>query len=241
MKKIIILLLVATLFSCSNNSKETNKVKNESNKLIKEGKIAKKFENVFDKSKISKFTIENVENSSYKALVKNLSEYSTSELTNLPLVKRQTITIIVPTEISKEYLENTLKYIVAKKTKEDNDIDEIIIFAYDNKNDIGKIQYTYGKLVWAPNGKLGNVTPEIAKNNIRDNYKFEIDIRDRVGKLKASDRPTKRELEIYNMMMSDKYLNLSEDVLRKKIMKKFGIKTKKEFDKIFYKVANYKN
>ena len=241
MKKIIIILLVATLFSCSNNSKETNKVKNESNKLIKEGKIAKKFENVFDKSKISKFTIENVENSSYKALVKNLSEYSTSELTNLPLVKRQTITIIVPTEISKEYLENTLKYIVAKKTKEDNDIDEIIIFAYDNKNDIGKIQYTYGKLVWAPNGKLGNVTPEIAKNNIRDNYKFEIDIRDRVGKLKASDRPTKRELEIYNMMMSDKYLNLSEDVLRKKIMKKFGIKTKKEFDKIFYKVANYKN
>ena len=233
--------MVATLFSCANNSKETNKVENESNKLIKEGKIAKKFENVFDKSKISKFTIEDVENSSYKALVKNLSEYSTSELTNLPLVKRQTITIIVPTEISKEYLENTLKYIVAKKTKEDNDIDEIIIFAYDNKNDIGKIQYTYGKLVWAPNGKLGNVTPEIAKNNIRDNYKFEIDIRDRVGKLKASDRPTKRELEIYNMMMSDKYLNLSEDVLRKKIMKKFGIKTKKEFDKIFYKVANYKN
>ncbi len=240
MKKIIILLSVTILFSCSNNPKETNKMKNESNKIVKENKIAKKFENSFDKSKISKFTIGDIENSSYKALVKNLSEYSTSELTNLPLVIRQTITIIVPTEISKEYLENTLKYIVAKKTKEDNDIDEIIIFAYDDKNDIGKIQYTYGKLVWAPNGKLGNVTPEIAKNNIRDNYKFEIDIRGRVGKLKGSDRPTKRELAIYNMIMDDKYIDLSEDQLDKLVIKKFNLKSKKEFDKIFYKVAKYK-
>lgn len=243
MKKIIILLSVVSLFSCSNNPKETNKIKNESNKhelIRKEDNNAKKFEIIFDESKVSKFTTENVESSSYKALVKNLSEYSTSELSNLPLVKRQVITIIVPSEISKEYLENTLKYIVAKRSKDDNDIDEIVIFVYDDNNDIGKIQYTYGKLVWAPNGKLGNVTPEIAENNIRDNYQFVIDIRDRVGKFKESDSPTKRELAIYNMIMDDKYADLSDEQLDKLVMKKFNIKSKKELDEIFYKVANYK-
>ena len=242
MKKLIILLLVSALFSCSNNSRKTNETKDVSNELIKtENKTVNKFENHFDKSKISKFTIENVENSSYKAMTKNLSAYSTSELTHLPLVKRQTITIIVPSEISKESLKNTLKYIVAKRIKEDSDIDEIIIFAYDDKNDIGKIQYTCGRLIWAPNGELGHVTPQIAKNNIRDNYKFNIDIRNRVGKLKVSDRPTKRELAIYNMIMSDKYLDLSDDQLDKLVMKKFNLKSKKELDKIFYKVAEYKN
>lgn len=244
MKKIILLLSVVSLFSCYNNPKETNKIKNESNEheLIRKVNISvKKFEIIFDKSKVSKFIIENVESSSYKAIVKNLSEYSMSELSNLPSVKRQVITIIVPSEITKEYLENTLKYIVAKKNKDDSDIDEIVVFVYDDNNDIGKIQYTYGKLIWAQNGKLGNITPEIAENNIRDNYQFVIDIRDRVGKFKESDSPTKRELAIYNMIMDDKYVDLSDEQLDILVMKKFDIKSKKELDELFLKVMHYKN
>lgn len=233
MKKIIILLTATILFSCSNKSQKTQKF-NE--KPIEQ---TKKFEILFDKSKISEFTIENSENSSSKAIVKNLSEYSTNELIKLPSSKRQILRITVPTEISKEQLENTLKYIVSLKTIEDNDLDEIIIFAYDNKNDVDSF-YTFGKLLWAPNGKLGNTTPEIAKNNIRDNYKFEIDIKEKVGNIKKTDIPSKRELAIYNMMTDDKYWDLPEDKLYKLVMNKFNIKSKKEAERIYLKVGVYK-
>lgn len=240
MKKITILLAVMILASCANNSNETEKIDKKQSKQIEKVEVIKKFEIVFDKTKISKYTIEEVENTSMKAITKRLSEYSTSELTNLPSSKRQIIRITVPTEISKENLENTLKYIVAKKTEENIDIDEIIIFAYDSKSDINSF-YTFGKLLWAPNGKLGDVTPKIAGNNIRDNYKFVIDIKDKVGNISKLDIPTKRELQIYAMIMDDKYLDYSDEKLNKLVMDKFNIKSTEELDKIWLKVAAYKN
>jgi len=136
-------------------------------------------------------------------MVKRLSEYSTKELEELPNSKRLSLTITVPFDISKESLTNTLKSIVSEKTNADNDIDEIVIFAYDDKNDIGRERYTFGKLLWAPNWKTGNVTPQIARNNTRNNYKFDIIIKDQVGEIKKADKPTARELEIYNKIMSE--------------------------------------
>lgn len=245
MRKITILLAVMILASCANNSNKTEEIDEKQSKKIeivekaKKVEDIKKFEIVFDKTKISKYTIEDVENTGSKAMTKKLSEYSTSELTNLPSSKRQIIRITVPTEISKENLENTLKYIVAKKTEENNDIDEIIIFAYDSKSDINSF-YTFGKLLWAPNGKLGDVTPKIASNNVRNNYKFVIDIKDKVGNISKSDIPTKRELQIYAMIMDDKYLAYPEEKLNKLVMKKFNIKSTKELDEIWLKVAAYK-
>lgn len=243
MKKILVLILISgLLFSCKNKKEEVkNKESVKSKKIdfIKKADNSEKYTINFDKSKVSKFTIVNIENSSSKAMVKNLSEYSTSELKKLPLFKRQVLIVIVPTEISKEELKNTLKYIVLKKTEEDNDIDEIIIFAYDNKKDIDNF-YTFGKLIWAPKGELGNITPEIAENNIRDNYKIEITLKDKVGKIKAKDIPTKRELSIYYMYNDDKYLDYPEEKLDKIVMKKFNIKSQKELNKIIVKVQAYK-
>ncbi len=178
-----------------------------------------------------------------KALVKKLSDYSTAELKALPEFKRLTLGIVVPFDISKESLINTLKYITSEKSKENNDIDEIMIFAYDDKKDLtnGGGFYTFGKLFWGPNGKTGNVTPEIAERNIRDSYKFEIDIKDKVGNIKKTDLPTKRELDIYNTIMADENIGMDEDKLNKMVMKKFGIKTEEELNAIWLKVAAYKN
>jgi len=240
-RKIIILVIVTILFSCCSDKTKYNKNKFEKKSidLIKDSKPINKFKITFDKSKVSRYTIENIENSSVKAMVKNLSTYTTQELINLPLFKRQIIRIIVPTFITKESLRNTLKYIIFKRTKENKDIDEIIIFAFDNKKDIDDF-YTFGRLIWAAKGKLGNITPEIAKYNNRDNYKFEINIKDKVGNIKKSDIPTKRELSIYYMFSDEKYLDYPEEKLTKLVMKKFNIKSKKEFERIYLKVVAYK-
>ncbi len=240
MKKNTLLLLTGFLIGCSSNPKTDNKIEQPLNKEIESNKSVEEFEISFDKSKVSDFSIESIEDLSGKALVKNLSDYSTTELRKLPTYKRLEYSIIVPTFISKESLENTLKYFVSEKTSADRDIDEIIIFVYDDKNDIGISGYTFGKLVWAPNGKLGNVTPIIASENIRDNYKIEIDIKDKVGNISKSDIPTKRELEIYNMIMADEYLDMPEDKKNKMVMKKFNIKSVEEVEKIWLKVAAYK-
>ena len=233
MKRILWILPILTLLSC-NEPKNNKKTKLN----LKTSKIESKYKIDFDSSKVSPFTVEKSEFSSAKAMTRKLSDYSTQELKDLPKFVRLTMSIVVPFDISKENLENTLKSIVSKKTEKDNDIDEIVIFAYDVKNDIGT-GYTFGKLLWSPNAKTGNVTPVIAKNNIRTNYKFDIIIKDKVGNISKSDLPTKRELEIYNEIMSEKYSDMQEEESEPIIMKKFNI-TKKELDDIWLKVAAHK-
>jgi hypothetical protein len=233
MKRILWILPILILLSCN----ETKKDKKTESKL-ENSKIESKYKIDFDSTKISTFTIEESEFSSAKAMTRKLSDYSTQELKDLPKFIRLTMSIVVPFDISKENLENTLKSIVSKKTEKDNDIDEIVIFAYDDKNDIGT-GYTFGKLLWSPNAKTGNVTPEIAKNNIRTNYKFDITIKDKVGNISKSDLPTKRELEIYNEIMSEKYWDMQEEESEPIIMKKFNI-SKKELNAIWLKVGAHK-
>ena len=104
-----------------------------------------------------------------------------------------------------------------------------------------KLPYTFGKLIWAPKGELGNVTPKIASENYRGNYVFEIEIKDKVGNISKSNMPTDRELAIYDMVMNPRYSSLSDDALDKKVMQKFGIKSKKELDDTFLKVLKYKS
>ena len=233
MKRIIWILPILILLSC-NETKNDKKTESE----LKTSNIESRYKIDFDSTKISTFTVEESEFSSAKAMTRKLSDYSTQELKDLPEFIRLTMSIVVPFDISKENLENTLKSIVSKKTEKDNDIDEIIIFAYDDKNDIGT-GYTFGKLLWSPNAKTGTVTPEIAKNNIRTNYKFDIIIKDKVGNISKSDLPTKRELEVYNEIMSEKYWDMQEEESELIIMKKFNI-SKKELKDIWLKVDAHK-
>lgn len=236
MKRILWILPILILLSCNEtkNNKTTTKIESK----LKTSKVESEFKIEFDSTKISSFTIEESKFSSVKALAWKLSHYSTQELKNLPNFTRLTMSIIIPSDISKENLENTLKSIVYEQSEKNEDIDEIVIFAYDDKNDIGN-GYTFGKLLWSPNTKTGNVTPEIAKNDIRTNYNFEIIIKDKVGKITKSNLPTKRELEIYNEIMSEKYWDMQEEQSEPIIIKKFKI-SRKELKETWLKVAAYK-
>lgn len=237
MKRIFLILPILILLSCKEEGNKTTSSKTEVE--LKTPTIETKYKIHFDSTKVSTYSIEDSEFSKAKAITQKLSNYSTLELKKLPEFIRLTMSIVVPFDISKENLENTLKSIVYEKTKENKDIDEIVIFAYDDKNDIGT-GYTFGKLLWAPNAKTGNVTPEIAKKNIRTNYKFDIILKEKVGEITKFDLPTKRELEIYNEIMSEKYWDMQEEDFLPIIMKKFNIKSEKELDDIHLKVMAYK-
>jgi hypothetical protein len=239
MKRILWILPIVILLSC--NKGKNNKITTEIERKLETPKVETKFKIVFDSIKVSKYEIEDSEMDSFKPMVKKLSEYETQELKDLPEYKRLTLSIVVPFDITKESLENTMKSIVYKESKKDNDIDEIMIFAYDNKKDIG-MGYTFGKLLWAPKGKIGNATPEIAINNIRDSYKFDITIKNKVGNIKKTDLPTKLELEIYSEIVNEngQYTGKNDDEIRKIVMKKYKIKTEKEYERIYLKVGVYK-
>jgi hypothetical protein len=244
MKKILFVIQIILLISC-NKGKE-NKISTEIElktkiQTIETAKITTIFKIVFDSTKVSHYKVEKSETENIKIMFKQLSEYSYGELENLTKYRRLTLSITVPTLISKKSLENTMKSIVYERTKKNNDIDEIIIFAYDKKNDIGK-GFTFGKLLWTQKGKHGNITPYIVWDNIRDNYAFNISIKNKVGNLENSDLPSKKELEIYSEIVNENghYTGKSDEQIRKIVMKKYKIKTNKEYDRIYSKVGVYK-
>lgn len=115
------------------------------------------------------------EDQSHKAMTKSLSSYTYQELARLPIDKKMCYRVVVSPEIKENQVKPTIDKIIADITSKNNDIDEIGLFLYSDK-ELANGMYDIARVTWAPNGKLGNVTPEIAKTNNRSNYKLEIQI-----------------------------------------------------------------
>jgi len=115
---------------------------------------------------------------SHKALGnKLLSDYTTQEISNLPTDKKIVYRIVVSLEIKEDQVRPTIQKIISDITTKDNDIDEIILFFYSDKQLVNNA-YDVATATWAPEGKLGKVTPKIAESNNRSNYKTTIKIKE---------------------------------------------------------------
>lgn len=147
------------------------------------------------KAQAGEYTIVDEEDLSIKALDKSLSVYTQEELVQLPLNIRMEYRIIVPSDIEKDELKATLIKVVKESVQENQDIDEVVVFAYDNENDTDG-PYTFGKVEWCPNGDWAGVTSAIASSNDRSSYKYVFDIKDKVGE---EGKPTARKMEIYDL------------------------------------------
>jgi len=118
------------------------------------------------------------EDQSRKALGnKSFSDYTVQEISNLPMNKRMWYRIIVSPKIKENEVRTTIEKIISDITQKDDDIDEIILFLYSDK-ELSDGPYDIGKATWAPKGKLGNITPEIAKSNNRSSYETTIQIKE---------------------------------------------------------------
>lgn len=125
----------------------------------------------------AEYEIVETKDASHKALEKPLSSYTLAELDALPIDKKMSYTVLVSPKIKEAQVKPTIDKIISDITSKDKDIDEITIFLYSDKEIIGQA-YDVAKATWAPGGKLGNVTPEIAKTNTRNGYKTSIEIKE---------------------------------------------------------------
>jgi hypothetical protein len=167
----------------------------ESNSVPKTTEKSFKFENYIQQDKVREFKITEEENASIKALGdKKPSEYSSEELRNLPTNYRIRYSVIVPADITLDELKSTLAQVIKEKSTENSDIDEIWVGAWESEESM-QGNPVIGNAKWCLNGKPGSVTPEIAINNIRENYSIVYDIlEDIIGNIQENKNTNLSEL-----------------------------------------------
>lgn len=106
---------------------------------------------------------------SRKPFMKAPSEYTAAEISALPINRKLEYRIVIGDAVTGQDVEPLMRRIVSDIVSKDKDIDELILTFYSEKN-ITDMPYDIGSVVWAPYGKLGNVTPEIARTNNRTDY-----------------------------------------------------------------------
>lgn len=120
----------------------------------------------------SEYEIVEREDQTRKAMgEKSLSEFTSQELEDLPENKKMIFKIVLSKDFRIKQIDNTVNRILIDLTKDNPDLDEIILWFYSSNEMIGN-PYDIGSVIWAPNGKLGEVNPHIALNNDRSNYKI---------------------------------------------------------------------
>ncbi|MFH1326210.1 MAG: hypothetical protein ABIH48_01955 [Candidatus Falkowbacteria bacterium] len=123
------------------------------------------------------YEIIETEDQSHKALGnRSLSDYTMQEITNLPIDKKIRYRVVVSPKIKENQVKPTIEKIISDITSKDGNIDEISLLIYSDK-ELTNGAYNVAMATWAPFGKLGNITPEIAQNNNRSNYKITIQVK----------------------------------------------------------------
>lgn len=194
------------------------------------------------------YEIVKVEDQSQKALGKRpLSQYQTSEIEKLPTNKKILYRIVLSKDVEENQVKPTVEKIITKLTSDDSDIDEIILWLYSNK-EISNSTFDVGTAIWAPNGKLGNIDANIAKNNNRDDYKIDCQIMNNLDQYLNQKSETgdklgftveERKQIFKEIVKAEDKANEYEQTEQDKVLNKFGNindnnreKVKTEYNKI---------
>lgn len=177
------------------------------------------------------YEIVKIEDLSRKALgEKPLSQYETSEIENFPNNKKILYRIVLSKDVKENQVKPTVEKIITKLTSDDSDIDEIILWLYSDK-EISNSTFDIGTAIWAPNGTLGNIDANIAKNNIRDNYKIDYQIKNNLDqyltqKLETGDKlgftVEERKQIFKEIVKAEDKANQYEQTEQDKVLNKFG-------------------
>jgi uncharacterized protein YraI len=150
------------------------------------------------------------------------SEYGISER---PVKHKIQYHIALGLDANREQIKPTAKTIVQDISNKNPDIDEIILELYSEKElaEVGGAG-DIAKAIWAANGELGNVTPEIARSNNRNSYNLKIDFRqENLAKYLKQKKKTEKKFGLTEAKRKEIY----------KALVKAGDKAIKEADRKF--------
>lgn len=115
---------------------------------------------------------------SHKAMGdKSLSDFTVEELQKLPVDKRMKYGIVVGKDIGREQVKPTVEKIISDLTQKDPDIDEIHILLYSTKDRTHGF-YDVAMASWSTEGDIGEITPKIARENIREGYEISVKVKE---------------------------------------------------------------
>jgi hypothetical protein len=190
------------------------------------------------------------EDHSRKAMTMALSEYGPGEVEQLPTDKKMTYTIVITSKLSNEQAKVVMDEAISKITTDDADIDELVVYAYSNKDEIVGQPPDIGQAIWGYEGKLGGMTPTIVTSNDRTNYSttYELKHDDLLAYLESKTRQEVRHglsqakrMEIYRAIMqgSEKASHESEVWVSKHRSGDFNMVAYSRYsDKLFEKSEN---
>jgi len=198
--------------------------------------------------KTADYAIVKTEDQSRKALgKKSLSQYQKSELEKLPTNKKLLYRIVLSKDVKENQVKPTVEKIISKLTTDDSDIDEIILWLYSD-NEISNSTFDIGSAIWAPNGQLGNIDANIAKNNNRNGYKIDYQIKKNLDQYLTQKSETgdklgfseeERKQIFKDIVKAEDKANEYEQSEQDKVFDKFGTindnnreKVKAEYNKI---------
>lgn len=199
-------------------------------------------------TKIVDYEIVNFEDQSRKAFFdKQVSEYHQPEIERLSINKKSLYRIVLPRSIKENQVRPTVQKIITDLTFSDPDVDEIILWLYSDK-ETSNSTFDIGSAVWAPKGKLGNVNESIARNNNRESYQIEYEIRNNLDEylsetLVKEDKFNltieERKQIFKEIVKAEDNANGYEQIQQEQVLKKFGKindsnreKVRAEYDKI---------
>jgi hypothetical protein len=136
-----------------------------------ETKSASKSQN--NDAKAASYEIVKTEDLSSKNYGKLSPEY---DLSKAPKKRKIQYHIALGLDITREQIEPTTNAIIRDITEKNPELDEAILELYSEKGLAkGGASGDVASSTWAPNGELGNVTPEIARSNDRSKYDIKIE------------------------------------------------------------------
>lgn len=123
-----------------------------------------------------KYEIIKIEDQSKKPLEgRPLSDFSTEELKRLPVAERARVKIALPTAKTEDDVRQAIAQAVHDMTVQRPGLDAISFLIYSTKEQTESLA-DLGSALWAPGGKLGNLTARIAAGDKREGYQLVVDV-----------------------------------------------------------------
>lgn len=110
---------------------------------------------------------------------KNLSDFTSEELENVPIDKKFSYEVVMSEIMTQKQVEDTARFIIEQAIAQDEDLDELTLNIYSEAGIIWN-GYDIWSVTWAVNGKLWDISPEQARYNIRTEHKIVFQIKDNI-------------------------------------------------------------